>query len=101
MPTDISYRITKLRRDLLAFRFAYYCLHDSIISDVIYDKREEELKRLIKDNPEVEKTLSFAAICPTRTIGSDNPYDYPIEIEYLANRLLKALKENGVEKEVI
>lgn len=80
-------RITKLRTMLLVFRFMYYVWDESLINDAEYDKRENELKTLAAQWPDIERQARYADCCPTRTVGSSNHCDYPIDIQGLAEDL--------------
>lgn len=85
-----SKRLYMLRKSLLAFRFHYYILAEPIVSDFVYDKREAELKALLAAHPELDKAVPFHAECPSRTVGSDDPYSYPAETEQFAVDMLEA-----------
>jgi len=87
MDEAIAGRIRKLRTGLLAFRYLYYCQAQSLISDFEYDAREFELRALVDANPDIASAVVYAAVCPTKTVGSDSILDYPDEIMDLAERL--------------
>lgn len=86
-PEYVTARVTKLRAMLLAFRFMYYVWNESLITDFEYDKREQELKALVAEYPDIAQQCKYNAECPTRTVGSSQYGDYPVEIQSLAERL--------------
>lgn len=86
--SPIAKRIYMLRKSLITCRYQYYVLHENTIADAVYDKREAELKELVTTYPNTAKKLPYHKECPTTTLGSDDPYDYPREIELFARQML-------------
>lgn len=80
--------ITKLRAICLIHRYAYYVRCAPLISDAQYDVFERKLKQLVINNPHLAFEADNQAYCPTQSVGSDNPEDYPRRIEQLAESLL-------------
>lgn len=85
-----SKRLYMLRKSLLAFRFQYYVLAETCVTDFVYDKRESELKAMLAAHPELDKAVPYHKECPSRTVGSSDPYSYPAEIEQFARDMLDA-----------
>lgn len=71
---------------LLAARYTYYCLSESIMSDVEYDTLE---KATIATN---------RGISALNSPGSDSPDDYPFRVKLLAKYFLTLKIENQIAK---
>ena len=77
---SVEERIRHLRYLCLIHRVIYYIFDESVIDDAQYTNLENELKKLVTENPELEKTIIYADICPSRNLGSSNVKDYPGKI---------------------
>lgn len=86
--TAIVDLISKRRKQCLIHRYLYYVKAAPLISDLVYDLLEGNLKQLIVKHPLLEDKAAYSLMCPTKTVGSDNLEDYPREIEQLAESLL-------------
>lgn len=70
--------MTELEKKCLAYRYLYYVLYTSVISDREYDMLERKALEEVDENS------------PLHQVGSDNPFDYSDEIRTLAGILLNA-----------
>lgn len=82
-------RVNQLRTSLLILRFCYYCLEESLVPDHVYDMRERELKQMLEADPALDAAGKYSDICPTKTVGSSDMYDYPDVIEWLARKMVE------------
>ena len=85
---EIISEITKYRAITLIHRYLYYVKSSPLISDQAYDIFERKLKALVTQHPQLAFEADNQSYCPTNTVGSDNPEDYPRRIEQLAESLL-------------
>lgn len=87
-PTEeIAALILRRRKQCLIHRYLYYVNSESLISDAEYDRLERELRQLVSEYPAIAATVAFDEDCPSRTVGSSNIWDYPRELQYVAESL--------------
>jgi NAD-dependent DNA ligase len=87
--------ISKLRTYCLIHRYLYYVKASPLVDDLTYDAHERKLKELVTQYPQLAFEADNQSYCPTNTVGSDNPEDYPRRIEQLAESLLKYKGDYG------
>ena len=92
---EVISQISKYRTIALIHRYAYYVRCAPLISDAQYDVFERKLKQLVINNPQLAFEADNQAYCPTQSVGSDNPEDYPRRIEQLAESLLTYKGDHG------
>ena len=86
---QIVAEISKYRAICLIHRYCYYVKSSPLISDQQYDIFERKLKALVTQHPQLAFEADNQSYCPTQSVGSDNPDDYPRRIEQLAESLLE------------
>lgn len=92
--------ICRRRRQCLIHRYLYYVLTETLIDDFMYDMLERDLRVLVEENTELSETLPYAEECPSKHPGSSNLWDYPRELQYLAESLLAWTKEHPPDGKV-
>lgn len=63
---------------ILRHRFLYYVLAKPIISDFEYDALESKLREFESAHPDLVHPKT-----PTKFVGSNLPWDYPLGIQHL------------------
>jgi NAD-dependent DNA ligase len=91
---DVKSQIERRRAQLLVHRFLYYVRSESLITDYQYDMWERELVALVKDYPDIAAEAKYADDCPTTKPGSSNIWDYPRELQHVADSILIYNPEN-------
>jgi hypothetical protein len=81
--------IIRRRKQCLVHRLLYYCYSTSVIPDHKYDQWEKQLRELVAAYPELAGQLPYASICPAKYPGSSVIYDYPDELIWDAEILLR------------
>ena len=81
-------QIVRRRKQLIVHRYLYYVRSASLIDDFTYDMWERDLRLLVADNAELAARLPYDEECPTKGVGSSNLWDYPRELQILADSLL-------------
>ncbi len=95
---ETAAQICRRRKQCIVHRYLYYVLTETLIDDFMYDMLERDLRVLVEENPELAESLPYAEDCPTKHPGSSNLWDYPRELQYLAESLLKWTKEHPAGK---
>ena len=87
MDVSIVKQIGKRRRQMLVSRVLYYCWDSPMIDDHLYDKWNRELETLEQQYPRESQLAKYFEISPSKTVGSDDLFNYPIEIVRTAEML--------------
>lgn len=97
---QIIAEITKYRAITLVHRYLYYVKNSPLVSDFTYDMYERKLKELVTQNPQLAFVADNQTYCPTKSVGSDNPDDYPRRVEQIAEDILAHKGEHGKTSDV-
>ena len=94
--------IEELQRLLLVYRYLYYVMSESLVSDERYDSLEKMLRDTVVDSEKISPTLYLRSlyykICPLRTPGSSLDKTYPSSIRLLAKATLAYKQEEQKRK---
>jgi NAD-dependent DNA ligase len=91
---DIAELILRRRKQCLVHRYLYYYRNDPQVSDQQYDAFERELKQLVAQYPDIAAQVEYDDMCPSRCVGSSNLWDYPRELQMVAESLRVYNMEN-------
>jgi len=90
----IAEQILRRRKQCLVHRYLYYVANDPQVTDQQYDLFERELRQLVAQNPDIAATVPYDDECPSKCVGSSNLWDYPRELQMVAESLRVYNMEN-------
>ena len=82
----IAEKIRQRRRQIFFHRCLYYVYDTNCVTDYQFDKWYHELINLEEQYPEIAEQVEFHHNSPSKTVGSNDPNDYPLGILRLAER---------------